>query len=160
MALSRAVLSGVVLTEPEKRFTPNNIAVTQFSIQVAPSNPNEKPFQVQVTCWRQLAEVAAESVRAGETVILEGRLQIHRTENAGNYHSNYELDVSSLYKGQPQLLFNTANTGKNTQDYSPNKPAQQQQPAMVTASVAAVPAQATAAAPNDDFFATEDDIPF
>ena len=161
MAFSRAVLSGVVLTEPEKRFTPNNIAVTQFSIQVAPSNASEKAFQVQVTCWRQLAEVAAESVSVGETVILEGRLQVHRTENAGNYHSNYELDVSSLYKGQPQLLFNTANTGKNTSEYNPSKAAQQQpqvQPAMATAAVSG-PAPA-AAMPNDDFFATEDDIPF
>ena len=158
MAFSRAVLSGLVLTEPEKRFTPNNIAVTQFSIQVAPSNASEKPFQVQVTCWRQLAEVAAESVRAGEIVILEGRLQVHRTENAGNYHSNYEIDVSSLYKGQPQLLFNTANTGKNTSDYNPTKTSQAEQPAMVVASASA-PVQ-TAAQPNDDFFATEDDIPF
>jgi single-strand DNA-binding protein len=153
MALSRAVMSGVVLSDPEKRFTPNNIAVTQFSIQVTSQNPNDKPFTVVATCWRQLAETAAEQLRAGETVTLEGRLQIHRTEQAGNFSSNYELDVSTLYKGQPQLLGASAPMGSNSA--KSNSMDSQPQPAMAMASSSG-PSQPV---PND-FMATEDDIPF
>lgn len=149
MAFSRAVLSGVVTREPEKRFTPNNTAVAQFAIQVAGAGANEAAFTVEVTCWRQLADVAAERVRQGDAVVVEGRLQIHRTESAGNYHSNYEIDAANIYLGSLELL--PGNAPASTAGSS------QRQPAMAAAPSAPQPA---AQQMGSDFLATEDDIPF
>lgn len=157
MSFARATLSGVVATNPEKRFTPNNTGVASFQLQVTPTGANEQPFLVAVTCWRQLADTAANELKQGDQVMLEGRLQVYRTENAGNYTSQYELDASNIYRGGVTLLSSQqANAGQR-------QPAPQQQSVQaqvpVGATVASAPA-AQAAQPSEDFWATEDDIPF
>ena len=155
MSFARATLSGTLVSQPEKRFTPNNNAVTQFQVEITPASPNDQSFLVTAVCWRNLAEVAEAQLQKGELVTLEGRLQVHRTENAGNYHSQFELDVTTLYKGAPQVLFSqTGAPSKQQQGQQQQQPQMMQQPQPVGA-VAAAPS-----APSQDFWATEDDIPF
>jgi len=105
MALARATVSGFLIGDPEKRFTQNNTAVTNFAIQVAQAgNRNDQPFVVRVTCWRNLADYAA-SLQKGAEVVVEGRLQVNQYEAAGGIVKRiYEIDASNIYLGHLQSI--------------------------------------------------------
>lgn len=167
MSLARATLSGTVLGEPEKRFTPNNVAVTNFTIQVTQQGRNDAPFQVRVTCWKNLADTVAQEVHTGDSVIVEGRLQINQFESQGGVTKRtYEVDANTVFKGQLQSLGsgtpegaegNFAPKGNN----APYTPPAQQQPVQQQAPVGVGAPQAQ---PQQSFIQedllTEDDIPF
>lgn len=81
MSISKIVISGQVVKAPEKRFTPNtNVAVTEFFIAVNPTprqgQPNETAL-VKVITWRDLAERCSTELQKGDTVAVDGRLQIN-----------------------------------------------------------------------------------
>ncbi len=169
MSFSKATVTGTVQTEPEKRFTPNNTAVTNFLIQVPASTKNEAPFQVRVTCWRMLAE-AATQLNKGETIVVDGRLQVNQYENtSGLTKRMYEIDAQALYRGQLQPLL--GETGPDTSPASYiNQPAgqpavQYQQPAYASPPQPVAPTvSATANNQQAPYYPqeilTEDDIPF
>jgi single-strand DNA-binding protein len=105
MSLARATVSGTVLTDPEKRFTSNNLAVSNFTMQVAPASMKDQPFTVKVTCWRNLAESVALEVRKGQTIVVEGRLQVAQYDSPGGIaRRSYELDATNVFFGQLQAL--------------------------------------------------------
>lgn len=154
MSLARVILTGTLTSEPEKRFTNNNIAVTSFQLQVTAVGRNESPFAVRVSCWRNLAETVSTSLQKGQTVTVEGRLQINQFEGAGGIARKvYEIDASNVYVGELQALgpmFEMSDRQNNAQG-----PARQAAPA---AQPAAVGASSGGFSPDE--ILTEDDIPF
>jgi single-strand DNA-binding protein len=105
MTIAKTTLSGIIVTDPEKRFTPNNHAVTNFDIQVNPAHRNDTPFTVRITCWRGLAEIAAGTLQKGMPVVVEGRLQVSQYDAPGGISRRYyEIDASHIYMGQLQPL--------------------------------------------------------
>jgi len=98
MSLSKIVISGQVIKSPEKRFTPNtNVAVTEFAIAVeSPPRQDGKREStvVKVVTWRDLAERCANEISKGDTVTVDGRLQINQyTNNEGQRRKNVEIDA-------------------------------------------------------------------
>lgn len=164
MSLARATLSGVLISEPEKRFTSNNIPVTNFTIQVSPVGRSEVPFQVRVTCWRNLADVAAEKLHKGEAVTIEGRLQINQYEAPdGMAKKTYEVDASQIYLGQLQWLapaFENQNSNSRSQspDFEPSS-GPTQQPVLQGVGVPSGLGGNSENFLKEDLL-TEDDIPF
>lgn len=83
--LNRVVLIGRLTRDPELRYTPSGVAVTQFTLAV------DRPFTSQggereadfipVVTWRQLAENCANYLRKGRLTAVEGRIQIRNYEN-------------------------------------------------------------------------------
>jgi len=83
--LNRVILIGRLTKDPELRYTPAGVAVTQFTIAV------DRPFSSQqgereadfipVVTWRQLAETCANYLRKGRLTAVEGRLQIRHYDN-------------------------------------------------------------------------------
>ena len=83
--LNRVILIGRLTRDPELRYTPAGVAVTQFTIAV------DRPFSSQggereadfipVVTWRQLAETCANYLRKGRLTAVEGRLQVRNYEN-------------------------------------------------------------------------------
>lgn len=150
--MARATIAGVIIGEPEKRFTQNNTAVTNFSIQVAPSGGRgDQPFVVRVTCWRNLADLAS-TLQKGQDVVIEGRLQINQYENAGGIVKRvYEIDASNIFLGQLQSIIPA------TAAPVPTAP----QPVMAGGPppVAEPPTWHGESFPTDTLL-TEDDIPF
>ena len=84
MDLNRIILIGRLASEPELKYTPSGIAVTQFRIAVnrpmsaeARSNGQEKQADfIPIVAWRQSAEYAANYLGKGRLVAVEGRLQV------------------------------------------------------------------------------------
>lgn len=111
MSLAKVILSGTVVSDPERRFTPNqNVAVTTFNMSVqAPTRgmagaAANEAFTVKVTCWRQLAEAVGENIRKGDEVLVEGKLMINSyTTPEGVAKKGYEIDLASIDKISGQL---------------------------------------------------------
>ena len=82
--LNRIVTIGRLTRDPEKRTTPNGVAVTTFTIACDRDFKNaggekETDF-IPVVTWRGLAESCGKYLAKGKMAAVEGRLQI-RTVN-------------------------------------------------------------------------------
>ena len=81
MDLNRATLIGRVASDPETRTTPQGTTVcsfrvaTNFSWNDQAGQKQEKAEFHQIVLWRKLAEIAAQYVKKGSKIFLEGRLQ-------------------------------------------------------------------------------------
>jgi len=86
VSLNKCMIIGNLGRDPEMRYTPSGQAVTQFTVAV---NRNYKDQQgerqeetewFRIVCWGQQAEFAAEYLRKGAKVYIEGRLQTRQWE--------------------------------------------------------------------------------
>ncbi|MBW7475645.1 single-stranded DNA-binding protein [Paenibacillus oenotherae] len=83
--LNRVILIGRLTKDPEMRYTPAGVAVTQFTLAV------DRPFSsgqgereadfIPIVTWRQLAETCANYLRKGRLTAVEGRIQVRNYEN-------------------------------------------------------------------------------
>ena len=83
--LNRVVLIGRLTRDPDLRYTPSGVAVTQFTLAVdrvftSQGGEREADF-IPVVTWRQLAENCANYLRKGRLTAVEGRIQIRNYEN-------------------------------------------------------------------------------
>ncbi|GIO63543.1 single-stranded DNA-binding protein [Paenibacillus cineris] len=82
--LNRVILIGRLTKDPELRYTPSGVAVTQFTLAVdrpfTKDGEKEADF-IPVVTWRQLAETCANYLRKGRLTAVEGRIQIRNYEN-------------------------------------------------------------------------------
>jgi single-strand DNA-binding protein len=177
VSLAKVVLSGLVDSDPEKRFTSNqNMAVTTFNMWVpalprqgqASATAEQDGFVIKVTCWRQLAEVVAETVRKGEAILVEGKLMVQSFQTPeGAAKKGFEIELNSLDKlsGLPQSISAnqgagsaSTNSGSSQPSYSNSQSTHPpQQPAMASAGNH----NAGSSFSSEDFLTgTEDDIPF
>jgi single-strand DNA-binding protein len=73
--------------DPEMRYTPSGQAVTQFTVAVnrnyrdSNNEWQEETEWFRVVVWREAAERAAERLRKGSKVYVEGRLQTRQWED-------------------------------------------------------------------------------
>ncbi|KGE20003.1 single-stranded DNA-binding protein [Paenibacillus wynnii] len=83
--LNRIILIGRLTRDPELRYTPQGVAVTQFTLAVdrqftTQGGEREADF-IPVVTWRQLAETCANYLRKGRLTAVEGRIQVRNYEN-------------------------------------------------------------------------------
>lgn len=83
--LNRVILIGRLTRDPELRYTPSGVAVTQFTLAcdrpfTNASGEREADF-IPIVTWRQLAETCANYLRKGRLTAVEGRLQVRSYEN-------------------------------------------------------------------------------
>lgn len=71
-SLSKIVITGKVVRNPEKRFTSNNLTITTFAINIG-TDTEEK--LVRVFAVGKLGDVAANTVIKDQGVVIEGKLQ-------------------------------------------------------------------------------------
>lgn len=85
MEINKAIVTGRLTAAPDLRYTPNGVAVANFTIAV------DRPFTDQqgnrqtdffpVVIWRGAAESAANYLEKGQEVVVEGRLQNRQYED-------------------------------------------------------------------------------
>ncbi|SDO52973.1 single-strand DNA-binding protein [Paenibacillus sp. yr247] len=84
--LNRVILIGRLTKDPELRYTPAGVAVTQFTLAVdrpftnSQSKEREADF-INIVTWRQLAETCANYLRKGRLTAVEGRIQVRNYDN-------------------------------------------------------------------------------
>lgn len=86
MSLNKCMIIGNLGRDPEMRYTPSGQAVTQFTVAVnrnykdAQGERQEETEWFRIVAWGQQAEFAAEYLRKGAKVYIEGRLQTRQWE--------------------------------------------------------------------------------
>ena len=102
MALAKIVVDGIVVKTPEKRFTQNNLPITNFTLNI---NQKEETL-VRVIAIGNLAEVTAQEITKDDRVIVDGRLQVEtfKTQD-GKDKRIIEINASTIEKiGSTQEL--------------------------------------------------------
>lgn len=105
--LNNVVLMGRLTADPELRHTPNDIAVTTFSIAV------DRDFQrqgaekqtdfINIVAWRQTAEFVCRYFRKGQLVALRGSIQTRSyNDKEGNKRTAFEIVADNVYFAEPK----------------------------------------------------------
>ncbi len=119
---NKVILIGNVGRAPESKTTAGGKVVTTFSLAVnrgerAPGGEwTETADWFPIVCWEKLAEVAAEFLRKGSRVYVEGRLQTRSWEDAGGQkHNRIEVVAGDLIllDGVREREAVAATTGRN-----------------------------------------------
>jgi single-strand DNA-binding protein len=78
--INRIVLVGRLVADPELRYTPSGVAVTRFRLAVDRPFTNQQGEReadfIDIVAWRQSAQFAADYLRKGRLVGVDGRLQV------------------------------------------------------------------------------------
>ena len=93
---NRVVLLGNLTRDPELRYIPSGMAVSDIGLAV--NNPVKRDDQwveevtfVDITLWGRTAEVANEYLSKGSPVLIEGRLKLDTWEKDGQKRSKLKV---------------------------------------------------------------------
>jgi len=101
MAFSKIMIIGNLGRDPELRYTPNGKAVTQFSVAVSHSRPDGQGGWIddgtdwyRVSVFGDRADRAAEQLRKGNKVFVEGRFKSREFEGKDG-EKRTSLDITA-----------------------------------------------------------------
>ncbi len=95
MTLAKAVLSGIVYRNPEKRFTSNNVPIASFTLNI---NEKEETL-VRVVAKGNLSDLVENNLAKSDKVVVEGRLQTNTVQaDDGTEKRIVEIELSSFEK--------------------------------------------------------------
>ncbi len=93
MSIAKAVLSGTVYRNPEKRFTGNNIPVTSFTLNI----DEKEQSLIRIIARGNNAEVIEQAVSKGDKIVVEGRLQVSNIQGEDGIEKKVmEIDLSGF----------------------------------------------------------------
>ncbi|MEM9155200.1 MAG: single-stranded DNA-binding protein [Cyanobacteria bacterium J06642_2] len=141
--MNSIVLMAEILTEPELRFTPDNLAVASFLISFPSTRPDDPDNQVRVAMFGDAAQQAVDERKVGDRVILEGQLNVDSIERDGRKEKRAEVSVRRIHLVTGEVA--------STAPAASARPASRKQTPRPTA---ATPTPASTGAPDLD------DIPF
>jgi single-strand DNA-binding protein len=115
-SFNRVILLGNLTRDPELRYTPQGAAVCEFGLALNETYKNKQTGQVtekvhfiDITCWGRTAEVAAEYLKKGTQVHVEGKLTQDRWQDQASGQNRSKIKVTC-----EQLTF----VGRKNQDES------------------------------------------
>jgi single-strand DNA-binding protein len=118
--LNRVILIGRLTKDPELRYTPSGVAVTQFTLAVDrpfsnQSGEREADF-IMIVTWRQLAETCANYLRKGRLTAVEGRIQVRNYDN----NEGKRVYVTEVVADNVRFLESGNAAGNREEGSSPN----------------------------------------
>ena len=104
MAFCKVMIIGNLGRDPEMRYTPSGRPVTQFNVAVNQSTKNQQTGEwveatdwFRISVWGDRAERAAENLRKGNRVFVEGRFKTREFEGRdGQKRTSLEITADSL----------------------------------------------------------------
>lgn len=158
-SLNKVMLIGNLTRDPEVRWTPKGLAVTDIGIAVNRNyttdggEKREETTFVDVTLWGRLAEIAEKYAFKGRPVFVEGRLQLDTWDDrqTGQKRSKLKVVGENL-----QLLGSPRDGGGNRESTSSPAPSREDQP--IPSASASQPEQSSG--PDFSDSDGDDEIPF
>ena len=99
----KTIVIGHLGKDPEMRYTATGTPVTSFNIATTRKwnnqngEPQEKTTWFRVTCWQKTAELAAQYLKKGRLVLVEGDIEAQAyTDREGNPRASLELRATNL----------------------------------------------------------------
>jgi len=101
--VNKAILIGRLGADPEVRYTPDGLMITNFNLATDESRKDKSGERIQKTEWHRivtfgkLAEIAGKYLSKGKMVFIEGRIQTRSWEDKdGNKRSTTEIIASNM----------------------------------------------------------------
>ncbi len=99
--LNVAVLMGRLVADPELKHTPNDIAVTRFTIAVGrnfgKTAEERKTDFIDILAWRNTAEFVCKYFRKGQLIAVEGTIQTGSYQDKdGNKRKTFEVLANNV----------------------------------------------------------------
>ena len=97
--LNKVMLIGHLSKDPELKYTPAGAAVASFSLATNESykdkagNQQDRTEWHRLVVWNKQAEIAAEYLKKGAQIFVEGKLQTRSWEKDGQKHYMTEIVV-------------------------------------------------------------------
>jgi single-strand DNA-binding protein len=124
-------MQGNLVADPTQRVVASGHKVTKFRIAASGRRfdkavgdwVNTDTVYMSVSCWRQLGDNVAKSLRKGDTVVVHGRLTFREYDDAhgGPRRHSYEIDASSV---APDLSRYVAQLGRPVRELPVPEPAE------------------------------------
>ena len=100
--LNVAVLTGRLVADPELRHTPNDTAVTSFTIAVnrrfARSAEERQTDFIDIVAWRSTAEFICKYFKKGQLISIEGSIQTRSYQDKeGNKRKAFEVVANNVH---------------------------------------------------------------
>lgn len=158
-SLNKVMLIGNCTRDPEVRYTPKGTAVTDLGLAINrfyttdSGEKQEETTFVDVTLWGRTAEIAAEYLKKGKPVFIEGRLQLDSWDDKQTGQKRSKLKV--VGDGLQLLGSRDGGGGGGGGEYSQERTEPRPPPRS-----AARPAPRPQAPTDPDLEPEPDDIPF
>mgnify|MGYP000917596119 FL=1 len=102
--MNHVILIGRLTRDPELRYTPNGVAVANFTLAVDRPFTNQEGEReadfIPIVVWQKLAETCANHLHKGRLVAVDGRLQIRSYETQDGQRRR----VAEVVAGNVQFL--------------------------------------------------------
>lgn len=103
--LNVAIVMGRLVADPELRHTPNDIAVTSFTVAVDRSyvkaGAERQADFIDVVAWRGTADFVCKYFRKGSAIVVQGSLQTRTyTDSQGNKRKAVEIVADNVHFGE------------------------------------------------------------
>ena len=154
--LNVAVVMGRLVADPELRHTPNDVAVTSFTLAVdrsyVKSGAERQVDFIDIVAWRNTADFICKYFRKGQMMAVHGSIQtITYTDNNGAKRKAFEIvaDDVNFADSKRDNGGNTASYGNN--DYSAARTAAYSEPA---------PAYSSGSSSDFEEILSDDELPF
>lgn len=148
--LNVAVIMGRLVADPELRHTPNDIAVTTFTLAVdrafSKAGTERQADFIDVVAWRNTAEFVCKYFQKGRMMAVHGSIQTRTyTDKDGNKRKAFEIVATDV-----NFADSKRDSASGGNDYAPRTPAFSE------------PASAYSSGSNEDFeeIQGDDDLPF
>ena len=95
--LNRVLLMGRLTRDPELRYTPQGVPVTEIGMAInreflgSDNERRKETVFVDVTLWRRRAEVVCQWLKKGDPLFIEGRLSLDTWEQDGQRRSKLRV---------------------------------------------------------------------
>lgn len=133
-SLNKVMLIGNIVRDPELRYTPQNTAVSTFTVATNRSwtgsdgSEQESAEYTRIVCWGKLAEIVKQIISKGRKVYVEGRLQTRQWEKDGQKHQQTEVVADQVLaldapRGQGARNENSEADYSYPEEGAPSKPA-------------------------------------
>ena len=129
--VNKVILVGNLGADPETRYMPSGDAVTNVRIATSESWKDKQTGEQQertewhrVTFYRRLAEIAAEYLRKGSQIYVEGRLRTRTYDKDGQTHYSTEIIADNM-----QMLGSRSGAGGSRSDDNGSVPRERTTPA-------------------------------
>lgn len=126
--LNTAAILGRLVADPELKHTPNDIAVTTFTIAVdrsyAPVGDQRQTDFINIVAWRHTAEFICKYFTKGQLIALSGSIQTRRYEDKqGSKRRAFEIVANNVSFADSKRDNSSAPAGQKPTAYNEPPPA-------------------------------------
>ena len=120
--LNSAIIQGRICANPELRHTPNDIAVTTFTVATDKGSGDKKQTSfIDCVAWRGTAELVCKWFQKGSAIIVQGSIQTRSYQDKdGNKRKAFEVVADNVHFAESKHDGNTSTGRAQAANHAPN----------------------------------------